>query len=111
MNKILFREYKLINKIKINNYKTIGSRVESRRIQKNLENPDNNEKIPQTEDKKRNPKNAITENQKAIALTFYNLFNDAKYHIKKSSPIREENEDLCPEEHKIRNHIYLAEVD
>lgn len=37
MNKLLFREFKLINKIKINNYKTIASRIENRRDKQKIE--------------------------------------------------------------------------
>lgn len=53
------------------------------------------------------------EKHKAVALTFYNLFQDAKYHIKKgSASIKkcEAVEELEPEDYVIKNHVYLSEV-
>jgi len=65
----------------MSNYKTISYRPATNHIsQKKIVEPSiENEKISTSSDKRRNIQ------QKAIALTFYNLFNDPKFHIKRNS--------------------------
>lgn len=101
MNKFLFNEFRK-NKIKISNYKTISSRIENR--------SHHNNHSPQSSDRTRFNKNYLQTQQKAIALTFYNLFNDSKYLIKRENA-NESKDESFQDDSIIKNHIYLAEIE
>ena len=116
MDKMTCKEHKLNNTIKIksNYYRTIGSKVECRHA-KRMDSADQTKvSFNSRADRSRSNKTAqqAVENHKAVALTFYNLFNDAKYHIKRGGPNPPTNkEEYSPEDRFIRNQIYLAEID
>jgi hypothetical protein len=85
INRIMFREFKRLSKLKMINYKTIHSRHNRTHIPKySHEDGDaTNTSAPKTSETKQNKYH----NQKAIALTFYNLFNNSKYHVTRSKNV------------------------
>lgn len=55
-------------------------------------------------------KNAKYQNQKSVALTFYNLFNNSKYVITKSGEQEKEPENEL-EDKIIKNHVMLESIE
>ena len=77
----MFREFKRLSKLKMINYKTINSRNNRAHITKfSKEDSDrDNTSAPKTSAYKHHK----YQDQKSIALTFYNLFNNSKYNLTK----------------------------
>lgn len=82
INRIMFREFKRLSKLKMINYKTINSRHNRTYISKysHEDGEATNTSAPKTSEAKYNKYH----NQKSIALTFYNLFNNSKYYMTRS---------------------------
>ena len=77
----MFREFKRLSKLKMINYKTINYRNNRTHISKfSQEDSDRtNTSAPKTSDHKQKK----YQDHKSVALTFYNLFNNAKYNLTK----------------------------
>jgi hypothetical protein len=92
------------------NYRTITSRHKPHLSKYNQDDNRVNLSAPRTADKSKNSKYQ-NQNQKSVALTFYNLFNNSKYLITRGnrSPERESESEL--EEKIIKNHILLESIE
>jgi len=77
----MFREFKRLSKLKMINYKTNTYRNNRTHISKfSQEDSDRaNTSAPKTSDYKQKK----YQDQKSIAVTFYNLFNNSKYNLTK----------------------------
>jgi hypothetical protein len=82
LNRIMFREFKRLSKLKMINYKTITSHHNRTHLSKFSQ--EDSSRTNTSAPKESEAKNSKYHNQKSVALTFYNLFNNSKYHITRS---------------------------